>query len=80
MTLGLGRPQPLRPSLYQRPPGPAPTCCAQVVQPAVHLPPPLGRLFKSIACQQLRGIFEDVQAEARRIREGQPTLWRAQQE
>lgn len=47
----------------------------QWVQPAVYLPPPLGLLFKSIACRQLRGIFEDVQVEAAQIKKGRPSLW-----
>lgn len=34
----------------------------QEVQPAVHLPPPMGWMYKNIACRQLRGEFEDIQA------------------
>ena len=50
----------------------------QEAQPAVYLPPPLGRLFKSIACRQLAGIFEDILLEAQRIQQGRPTLWPAE--
>ena len=47
----------------------------QEVQPALPLPPPLGRVLQSVACRQLRGIYEDLAAEAARIHEGRPTLW-----
>ncbi len=50
----------------------------QEAQPAVYLPPPLGGFFKSTACRQLAGIFEDILAEAHQIRQGQPTLWQGQ--
>ncbi|GAB4822662.1 hypothetical protein N2152v2_009708 [Parachlorella kessleri] len=50
----------------------------QEAQPTVYLPPPLGRLFRSIACRQLAGIFEDILVEAQRIQQGRPTLWPAE--
>ena len=37
-------------------------------------PPPLDKLFKSISCRQVRRIVEDLQAEAKKINAGRPTL------
>ncbi|KAL4422949.1 hypothetical protein ABPG75_009146 [Micractinium tetrahymenae] len=54
-------------------------CCEltleQELQPAVWLPPPLGGLLRQLACRQLRGVFQDLQAEAARINAGRPSLW-----
>ena len=60
--------------------GGRPTACCRVtlnqeLQPAGFLPPPLGRLLKQVACNQLRSIFQDLSSEAARINSGQPTLW-----
>ena len=46
----------------------------QELQPAGFLLPPLGRLLKHIACNQVRGVFEDLREEAGRIHAGTPTL------
>ena len=40
----------------------------------VWMPPPLDRILKKISCNQVRRIIEDLQAEARRIKAGAPTL------
>lgn len=40
----------------------------------VWLPPPLDKILKSIACLQVRKIFEDLQKEAACINRGRPTL------
>lgn len=50
---------------------------AQEMRPAVFLPPPLGAILRQLACRQLRGIFQDLRAEAARITAGRPTLWPA---
>lgn len=54
-------------------------CCeltlTQELQPAVWLPPPLGGLLRQLACRQLRGVFQDLQAEAARVGAGRPSLW-----
>lgn len=39
------------------------------------LPPPLGSLLRQLACRQLRGVFQDLQAEAARVGAGRPSLW-----
>ena len=60
--------------------GRRPTACClvtldQELQPAGFLPPPLGRVLKQVACNQLRSIFQDLSSEAQRINGGRPTLW-----
>ena len=40
----------------------------------VWMPPPLDKLMKSISCRQVRRIVQDLQAEAKRIKAGKPTL------
>lgn len=62
--------------------GSLPAACSlvtleQELQPAAFLPPPLGRVLQPLACKQLRGIFRDMQREARHINAGRPTLWPA---
>jgi hypothetical protein len=45
----------------------------QSLQPGLVPPGPLGGLVKSISAAQVKGMLEDLQAEATRIRAGRPT-------